>query len=100
MDQGEFVRTVHARSFAPCVRLPLENTMTSYTPKVRPAGHLASLHGRPDLELQVLQSAAGFYLGTFCEEGPFTRESVEYFASRQSAEQALASGHWSQRPEP
>lgn len=65
--------------------------------KTAQAGHLASLHGRPDLELEVLQSAAGFYIGTFSEEGPFTRESAEYFRKKESAEQALATGQWTQR---
>nr|WP_286197759.1 hypothetical protein [Variovorax boronicumulans] len=65
----------------------------------RPArGVLATTCGRSDLELQVLQSAAGFYIGTFCrEDGPFTRESVEYFPTRLSADAALSSGLWTQR---
>lgn len=65
----------------------------------RPAhGALATTCGRSDLELQVLQSAAGFYIGTYCRhDGPFTRESAEYFPTRLSADAALSSGHWTRR---
>ena len=54
------------------------------------------------LPLQVLQSAAGFYLGTFNEQGPSSRESAEYWPSRDEAEQALANGPsaWTQRDHP
>ena len=66
---------------------------------VRPThGVLATTYGRPDLELQVLQSAAGFYIGTLCpQDGPFTRESVEYFPTRALADAALRSDRWTQR---
>jgi len=40
-------------------------------------------------DFQVLQSAAGFYIGTFDDEGPITRETG-YFASREQTEEALA----------
>lgn len=60
-------------------------------------GVLAAACGRPDLEVQVLQSAAGFYIGTFSEEGPFTRESVEYIKTRDMAVAALRDGRWTQR---
>lgn len=68
-------------------------------PIVYPArGVLASTCGRFDMELRVLQSAAGFYIGTFCrQDGLFTRESAEYFPTRLSADAALSSGHWTQR---
>lgn len=50
------------------------------------------------LPLQVLQSRAGFYIGTFSPDlGPVSRESVEYYVNRHLAEQALASGNWTQR---
>lgn len=49
------------------------------------------------LSLQVLQSSAGFYIGTADESGPVSRESAEYFLSRQRAERALADGKWTQR---
>jgi len=49
------------------------------------------------LPLRVLSSPAGFYLGTANEEGPVSRESVEYFTTNEAAEQALDSGRWTQR---
>ena len=52
-------------------------------------GHLASEFGKR-FQLEVCQSAAGFYLGTRDEDGcPYSRESVEYWGSRESAEAAL-----------
>ena len=45
------------------------------------------------LNLEVLQSAAGYYIGTQCRCGPYTRESG-YFKTRQAAEQALKDGSW------
>ncbi|HEJ4318575.1 TPA: hypothetical protein SL519_006436, partial [Pseudomonas aeruginosa] len=50
-----------------------------------------------ELPLQVLMSNAGFYIGTLDEEGPASRESVEYYQSRELAQQALDNGTWSQR---
>jgi hypothetical protein len=50
------------------------------------------------LPLQVCESAEGFYLGTREENGePFTRESKEYWPTRQEANYALTSGDWTQR---
>lgn len=40
------------------------------------------------LFLQVLQSAAGYYIGTFCDCGPYSRES-DYFYTQESAEAEL-----------
>lgn len=64
-------------------------------------GTLATRYGWGHLPLSVLQSAAGFYLGTFDdEEGPISRESVEYWATRAEASTALISGNWTQRSNP
>ena len=41
------------------------------------------------LPLKVLQSANGFYLGSFDEEGPVSRESVEYWPTEVDAQKAL-----------
>lgn len=41
------------------------------------------------LELQVLRSAAGHYIGTACQCGPYSRAS-DYFPSREAAEAELA----------
>ena len=57
-------------------------------------GCLAASTGK-HLLLQVMKSAAGFYLGTQDRDGhPYTRE---YWPKRESAETALRSGHWTQR---
>lgn len=58
-------------------------------------GKLARAEGKL-LPLEVCYSAAGFYLGTYCNEQPFSRES-EYFLSRDTATRALQSGEWTQR---
>ncbi|MFP9026055.1 hypothetical protein ACLI38_35460, partial [Pseudomonas aeruginosa] len=60
-------------------------------------GKLALAHLRLELPLQVLVSNAGFYIGTLDEEGPASRESVEYYPSRELAQQALDNGTWTQR---
>ncbi|MBZ9559093.1 MULTISPECIES: hypothetical protein [unclassified Modicisalibacter] len=50
------------------------------------------------LPLCTLKSAAGYYIGTVHEEyGPVSRESEEYFSTAEQAEDALASGRWTQR---
>ena len=57
-------------------------------------GRLALKFCQVSLPLQVLKSNAGFYIGTRDDEGPVSRESDCYFASREEAEQALASDDW------
>ncbi len=52
------------------------------------------------LPLQVLESAAGFYIGTADENGPCSRESVEYWSERGAAEAALRHVAFTQRMEP
>ena len=47
--------------------------------------------------VQVAESAAGFYLGTVNEAGPYSRESQEYWRSRKEAEKALETGSWTAR---
>lgn len=59
-------------------------------------GKLAQEFLRMELPLQVLASQAGFYIGTFCEDGPCSRESVEYFPTREAAFAALETGEWTQ----
>jgi hypothetical protein len=50
-----------------------------------------------NLPLQVLRSAKGFYIGTANDEGPVSRESVEYWDSLQAAADALKNQRWTQR---
>ncbi len=64
-------------------------------------GVLAMAWCHKRLELQVLHSAAGFYIGTMDpDEGPCSRESVEYFPTRDAAVAALQSGSWTQKANP
>lgn len=54
------------------------------------------------LPLTVLKSAAGFYIGTEDDDGPVSRESEEYWPTKEAAEKALegVEGHaWTQRNE-
>ena len=50
-----------------------------------------------NLPVQVMQSAAGYYLGTSEFGMPFSRESVEYWPTAQEADNALTSGNWTQK---
>jgi hypothetical protein len=62
-------------------------------------GYLAEHFGGMVLPLQVLKSAAGWYIGTW-GDGPFSRESVEYYATEDEAQDAVDSGTWTQRRHP
>ncbi len=50
-----------------------------------------------NLPLQVLRSANGYYIGTANDDGPVSRESVEYWDSLQAAADALKNQRWTQR---
>ena len=63
-------------------------------------GQLALAATWAKLPLQVCSSRAGFYLGTYDDEGPCSRESVQYWPTKALAEQALATGMWTQRLAP
>lgn len=66
-------------------------------------GHVPSLRGALakaagyDLPLQVLKSQAGYYIGTWNDDGPITRESAEYWRTENKAAEALHVGTWTQR---
>lgn len=54
-----------------------------------------------EFDLQVLQSHAGYYIGTATPDGmPVSRESAEYWRTEQEAQQALEADDWTQRPNP
>ncbi|HBM66447.1 hypothetical protein LZ639_06255 [Pseudomonas stutzeri] len=65
-----------------------------------PSGLLALAYVGKSLPLQVLRSAAGHYIGTFDDDGPVSRESVEYFPSHEAARHALETSVWTQRQYP
>ncbi|WP_404299010.1 hypothetical protein [Alicycliphilus denitrificans] len=59
-------------------------------------GALAAACGE-QLEMQILKSGGGYYLGTYSENGPFTRESVQYWPTPEKAQKAWDAGLWTQR---
>ena len=67
---------------------------------VRMMGVLAYEYCNKALPVQVMRSQAGFYIGTSDEEGPCSRESVEYYPRCELAEQALKDGSWTQKEHP
>lgn len=63
-------------------------------------GQLAH-EGGERFPLLVLQSMAGYYIGTLDDDlCPYSRESVEYFPSKEVADNALTTGEWTQRENP
>lgn len=46
---------------------------------------------KKELKNEVLRSAAGYYIGTRCNCGPYSRESG-YYPTREKAEEALKAG--------
>ena len=52
------------------------------------------------LELTVLKSAAGWYIGTSDNGGPVSRESIEYYQSELEATQAFEQDLWTQKDYP
>jgi len=64
-----------------------------------PSAKLASEFGLR-LPVQILQSNAGWYLGSANEAGPVSRESLEYWPRKEQAQNALNEGLWTQRNEP
>lgn len=67
-----------------------------------PTGKLAFDLMGVRLPLTVLQSNRGFYLGTWNDSGPVSRESAEYWATEADAQKALDAGPdaWTQRDHP
>ncbi len=53
-----------------------------------------------DVKLGVWQSGAGFYLGHWDMEGPVSRDSEEYWETKEEAETALKDNSWTQRVHP
>lgn len=64
-------------------------------------GLMASRYCGMNLPVQVLQSGSGFYIGTADDLGsPVSRESLEYFVTKEAADEALVRGAWTQRQTP
>jgi len=53
------------------------------------------------LPLQVCKSAAGYYIGTIdTETGPVSRESEEYWSTKEEADKAMQENTFTQRWQP
>jgi hypothetical protein len=48
-------------------------------------------------KLGVYMSAAGYYIGTYCECGPYSRESLLYYMAKEQAQIALDNDDWTRR---
>lgn len=59
-------------------------------------GKLALEHCKKRLPVQVMRSAAGYYIGTCDDDGPVSRESSEYWRKQADADSALQKGSWTQ----
>lgn len=63
----------------------------------RQVGQLAKRFFQVELPLQVCSGNAGYFIGTVHPtDGPYSRESAEYFPDKEDAEKALATGRWTQ----
>lgn len=58
-------------------------------------------HDKQKLKIKVLESAAGYYIGTFHPEyGPYSRESARYYKTKEEAQYALENDLWPSRTIP
>ena len=48
-------------------------------------------------KMGVYHSAAGFYIGSYCRCGPYTRESLYYWKDIREAMHAFNTGEWERR---
>jgi hypothetical protein len=64
-------------------------------------GKLALEYCGKALQIRVMRTAAGWYIGTANDDGtPCSRESNEYFRSQDAAQDALDTGNWTQKINP
>jgi hypothetical protein len=50
------------------------------------------------MPVKVCLSGAGYYIGQWCNQcGPFNRLSVDYYGTKQLAQESLDSGKWRRR---
>jgi hypothetical protein len=61
-----------------------------------PDGHVKCHDCGCLMTFNILESAAGFYLGYSCDCGPYSRES-EYYEDRKDLAENLHHGTWKQR---
>lgn len=68
--------------------------------KFQKTGKLAKEWCGVTAPLQILRSAAGFYIGTAGDDGPISRESNEYWRTQADAQNALDNNLWTQKENP
>lgn len=79
----------------------MQNSVIERRPGHHPRAKLAFEVSGLRMPLQVLPSAAGWYIGAASEElGPVSRESLETWSTREAAVRALETDDWNQREEP
>lgn len=78
----------------------MSELMSTTALKKRPIGKLAFEFCKKRLEICVLKSNAGYYIGTADENGPCSRESQEYWPTHDLAAKALETGDWTQKETP
>ncbi len=66
----------------------------------RACGQLAKRFSNLELPLDICQCSRGYYIGTYCDDAPYTRESEEFWPLRELAMQALRRTDWTQRTAP
>ena len=49
------------------------------------------------VKLGVYRSAAGYYIGTYCKCGPYSRESLLYYLTKEQAQEAFDNNDWNRR---
>ncbi len=63
----------------------------------RTCGVLAKKLSNLELPLDICYNTRGFYIGTYCDGLPYTRESEEFWPRRELVAEAMQTGDWTQR---
>lgn len=101
--RGADVRMVMAEAQRLSTARPADNSPDGHAAAssngqvVTVCGVLAKTLSNLELPLDVCYCVQGFYIGTFCDAQPYTRESNEYWPHRHDAALALKTGAWTQR---
>lgn len=77
------------------VELSVGDLADNYPEIFKNYGAISFAHDKAFYALAVLESAAGYFIGTWNDGGP-QRESEQYFKSKDLAKHALDTGNWSQ----
>ena len=104
--RGDDISQVLADGKRLCNAKPADNTIDHHS-SPSPAGEVSAEFGllakrlsSLELPLDVCYCARGFYVGTFCDAQPYTRESEEYWQRRELVVDAMRNHTWTQRTAP